>query len=171
MERLVLSVRNVALVSTNVAYRPTYKGKRAFYRRSSELLAFQADFSSKLEACRDSLEVFKEQVASESHLGLKLTLILEMPRDMFFYKRKTEELRPSDTSNYIKAIEDQISQFIGIDDKYNVRVCAVKCFAEGLDACNVYAILEPDDYMRYDSGRILEFYGLGTCTDIRSDTD
>ncbi len=160
MEKLTLTIQGVTLVSTNEAYRPTYKGKRSFYRKSTELIAFQEDFSSKLEAFRDTANLFTEQLSSCEHLGLKLTIVIEMPRNMFFYKRKSDDLRPNDTSNFIKAIEDQISKFVGIDDKYNVKVTAVKCFSDEIELSNVYAILEPDDYMAYSSDKILEFYGL-----------
>ena len=161
-DRFVMKVADIDLVSTNDAYIPTYKGKRSFYRRSKELMKFQEEFSTKLLEYKESLQMFVEQNKTEiSYFGLILKLILILPRDVFFYKRKTDDLKPQDTSNFIKAIEDQVSKVLGIDDKYNVQVSAVKCYEDEIQKPTVYMILECANYMDYRASKILEYYNLG----------
>ena len=160
-DRFVMKVSGVGLVSTNDAYRPTYRGRKLFYRRSRELIKFQEEFGAKLAEYREPLQVFVSQKKSEMpHLGLILKLILVFPRDVYFYKRRPDGLRPHDASNFIKAIEDQVSKALGVDDKYNVQVSAVKCYSEEAEAPEVHIILECADYADYCAPKIMEYYGL-----------
>ena len=160
-DRFVIKIKDIELVSTNEAYRPTYKGKYAFFRRSKELLAFQKNFSEKLQEYTEPFQFFLEtQKQNISFLGIKLNLILSLPFYMFFYKRKSDDLRPNDTSNFIKSIEDQLSNFMKIDDKYNVQVSATKCYDENLLLPSVYAIIECVDYKGYHSRHVLDHFGI-----------
>lgn len=162
-DRFVISVKGVPLVSTNDAYIPTYKGKHCFYRKSKEMNAFQEAFSAELAKYSEAVGAFVESLRQEhEHLGIKLALVFVMPRDMYYYKRKADDLRPHDTSNYIKAAEDQISRLLGIDDKYDIQVSAVKCFSDSVtENPDVYAIIEGTDYMKYSDSYVLDFYGIG----------
>ena len=87
-DRLVIKIENVPLVSTNVAYRPTYKGKKVFYRRSSEMLVFQKYFSEQLSKYADDAKTFIDlQKDALSHLGFSIKIILILPRTMYFYTK------------------------------------------------------------------------------------
>ena len=80
---------------------------------------------------------------------------------MYFYKRKADDLRPHDTSNFIKAVEDQISKLLGVDDKYDIQVSAVKCYSDDTEGNpNVYAIVECIDYMMYSKNSVLDYYNI-----------
>ena len=161
-DRFVMKVSDVDLISTNDAYVPTYKGKRSFYRRSKEMMTFQEVFSSKLSEYKEPLQAFISDKKEEiPYLGLILKLILILPRNIYFYKRKNDDLRPQDTSNFIKAIEDQISRVVGIDDKYNVQVSAVKCYHDDIEKPTVYMILECVNFMDYYASKILEYFSIG----------
>jgi Holliday junction resolvase RusA-like endonuclease len=161
-DRFVIVIKDINLVSTNEAYRPTYKGKYAFFRRSKELITFQREFSKKLETYRESFDLFIEtQKQNISNLGLKLNLVLELPYYMFFYKTKQNDIRKHDTSNYIKSIEDQISAFTGIDDKFNIQVSATKTYNESALTPNVYVLIECIDYKKYHSKAVLDYFNIG----------
>ena len=162
--KLKLKFENIYPVSTNDMYRPTVsaadsKGKRhGFLRTSYELMEFQDKFDPMLESHRSEIEEFINQCKSEyEYLGFKVTLLIGMPRESFFYKRKTDDLRPNDTSNFIKSIEDRVAVLTGIDDKYDVEIRAIK-YCSDADTWGFSVIMEPTNYMSYNEDYYKEVF-------------
>lgn len=154
--KLKLKFDNIEPVDVNDMYIPTVSapdsnGKRhGFLRSSYELMAFQDKFDAMLRDHESEIKSFIEQCRSEyEYLGFKVTLLVGMPREAYFYKRKTDDLRPHDASNYPKAIEDRLSVFTGIDDKYNVEMKAVK-YCSDSNTWGFSLIMEPVNYMTYN---------------------
>lgn len=162
--KLYLEIKDLYPVDVNDMYRPTVSaadrnGKRhGFLRSSNELMEFQDEFDERLDSYSDKINKFIEECKeSYQYLGFKLLLLIGLPRDSFFYKRKTDDVRPHDASNYIKAIEDRIAVFTKIDDKYNMESSAIK-YCSDSENWGFWIIMEPVNYMDYNETNIKEVY-------------
>lgn len=143
-------------ITVNDMYVPTVSapdstGKRhGFLRKSNELWEFQEKFSSELSKYDEEIKLFIDRCNEEyDHLGFKLIILLGMPKSDLFYKRKSDDLRPNDTSNFLKSIEDVIASYTHKDDKYNIEIMGVKYRSEE-ESWGFTVILLPVDYMKYD---------------------
>lgn len=153
-------------VSTNDMYLPTAgklkegnSRRSAYLRKSGELEEFQNKFFGMMTSnYPDEIINFIESSNSEygKYLGFKLTLYLGM-HDMY-YKRKSisDDLRPYDCSNYIKAIEDVLSTRIKRDDKYNMDVNVIKYHNPKGQCWHIKIVMEAVDYRKYDKSIINE---------------
>lgn len=148
-------IDDIKLVSTNDAYIPTYKGKRSFLRRSNSLLEFQKTFQEKaLEFKEQALAFIEKERQAYKNLGIKIFLIFILPRDVYFYKRKKEDIRPQDTSNFIKSVEDQIALLLEVDDKYNLEVSAIKCYEDNRENSSIFVKVSCLDYIEQTKEKV-----------------
>lgn len=148
-------IDDIKLVSTNDAYIPTYKGKRSFLRRSNSLLEFQKTFQEKaLEFKERALAFIEKERQAYKNLGIKIFLIFILPRDVYFYKRKKEDIRPQDTSNFIKSVEDQIALLLEVDDKYNLEVSAIKCYEDNRENSSIFVKVSCLDYIEQTKEKV-----------------
>lgn len=160
--KLKLEFDDIEPVCTNEMYRPTVSaanssGKRhAFLRSSYELMEFQDKFDKMLSNHKTEIDLFINNCKKlYKYLGFKVFILLRIPKDIIFYKRKSDDLRPCDASNYIKAIEDRLSVIIGIDDKYNMEVRSVKYCSE-ISNWGFSIIVEPVNYFDYNNDKYKE---------------
>lgn len=115
---------SVSPVSTNDMYfhmpKKTKNGRMTTYTiKSPELKNFQSTMKGILSEIypNDILDTLKELVGKNTPYGLSLVMIFLMPPDNYI---------SSDTSNYIKSLEDTIVSYTGIDDRYNIVITAAK---------------------------------------------
>lgn len=165
--KLKLVFDDIEPVCTNEMYRPTVSaanssGKRhAFLRSSYELMRFQDRFDVMLSSYKSDITSFLDECKKlYQYLGFKFTILLRIPKDVIFYKRRSDDLRPCDASNYIKAIEDRLSVITGIDDKYNMEVKAVK-YCSDVSSWGFSIIIEPVNYFDYNSKLYEEDFNNG----------
>lgn len=168
MKKLILRFDELYPISVNDSYIPTSgrlkkgnKRRSAFLRRSPELIKFQDEFTRRLDYYKEDIEKFVKDCTDEyDYLGLRVSILVGMPRESFYYKQKSisDDLRPLDASNYTKVIEDVFSRYIKIDDKYNVDVRSVKYCDEEASHWGFYIIAEPVNYLKYDNNYIKEVY-------------
>lgn len=123
MESIIyFAVKDPRLVSNNDMYmHPVRKTKRGTYvsyfcksPSLKELSQFYEEVLSTL-ILEESIEFLKKEVSDGKGINLKLEI--GMPRN---------ELYEHDVSNYIKAIEDCITNRTGVDDRYNLTVSISK---------------------------------------------
>lgn len=115
----------IPLVSTNDMYfsRPKKSKKNpnfitTYTIRTPELKKFQSIMEEKLPSLIDRTIFDKYDL---SKYGLLLSIVIYLPKDRYLLE---------DSSNYIKAYEDTISKYIGIDDKYNLTVIVHKSISD-----------------------------------------
>lgn len=162
--KLVMEFNNLELVSVNDMYRPTVSkadknGKRhAFLRSSYELMSFQDKIDPMLEELIPKMKEFISQCTSEyKYLGFEVLFLIGMPKEVLFYKRNPDDLRPHDASNYIKAPEDRIAHALEIDDKYSMDIRAVKYLSDN-DKWKLTVIMKPVDYKKYTENYVKEVF-------------
>lgn len=146
---LVMEFDNMYPISTNDMYEPTYHRTKhySYLRKSSTLLEFQDNMKLRLSKYESDIKTFIEYSKSKfTHLGLKLTIWIGM-NDILL--KTSDNLRGYDTSNYIKALEDSISTALGIDDRYNMEVKAIKYKIDSKETWYTVIQLEPVDYLSY----------------------
>lgn len=152
-----MQFKDIYPCSTNDMYIPCSArgGHGAYLRKSGTLNAFQTEFWNMMtDLYLDDIVRFLEYSRSKyEHLGFKLTLWIGM-NDMW-YIRNPDDIRPYDASNYIKAIEDLISNRIEIDDKYNMEVRVVK-YGVDSERWIITAEMEPIDFHQYDTANGFE---------------
>lgn len=148
--KLVMKFEDIRPTSTNEMYRPAYtpKTRRSFLRKSSELVAFQSSCQEAVKEYHDDIQEFISQCKSRypNYLGFSLKITVGLPMEHMFYKRTARDLRPNDTSNLIKSIEDVVSSATGFDDKYNMEVSAQKVLSSS-DKWEFTAELTPLSYL------------------------
>lgn len=124
------SIIGIKPVSTNDMYFATpMKSKTKTYKngeprlitrkvRTPELKKYQESMSTELSIKVKQEDVDKlKELTKSGHIGLSLSLSIGMP---------LENYEDSDASNYIKALEDCISNRLGIDDSNNPRITVDK---------------------------------------------
>lgn len=167
--KLVLHFDDLEIVSTNDMYIPTVgrvrdNGKRrAFLRSSQELMNFQDKFDLMLESMSDRIVNFANKCKTDyQYLGFKVILLIGMPKDVLFYKRNPDDLRPRDASNYIKAPEDRLANILGIDDKYTMDIRSVKYLSD-TNNWKLSIVIESVNYKDYTSNYIKEVFLNENC--------
>ena len=110
---LVFDINDVDMVSTNNMYlpRPCNHGKHAYLTKSTYLKKFQGLMEPLLD-----VKITKEQVDSIQREADEYGDDFAIRLWVKFYFTHGKYLR-EDTSNYIKALEDCITQRTGIDDR------------------------------------------------------
>lgn len=150
---------NDKIVSTNDMYIPISKGyntRRAYYKRSNELLDYQSylynyitqNYTDKIVSFIDSIKDFK-------NLGFKVYIYIGMPDMYYKQKSRSHDLRPYDLSNYLKSTEDIIALRLGIDDKYNMELFPIK-YRSNEESWRTTVVMIPVDYSQYNEEYILE---------------
>ena len=149
--KLEMRFSGIRPTSTNEMYRPAYTAKshRSYLRKSSELVAFQSSCQENVKQYHEDIQEFVEKckVKYPKYLGFSLKIVIGLPMDCMFYKKVTDDLRPIDTSNLIKSIEDIVSSAVGIDDKYNMKVSAEKILSSNKKDWEFFVVLIPLCYL------------------------
>jgi len=119
---LNLAIVNLSAMSYNNAY-PTNKFGRRYLRQEGKdfheiIKLMLAKYMVKEKIKLPDLEVIK---------FYSLNLIFGL-KD--FYLKDGKRAKRKDASNFIKLCEDAVSDFLGIDDKYNVFVSSTKIPSE-----------------------------------------
>lgn len=150
---------NNKIVSTNDMYIPISKGyntRRAYYKRSSELLDYQSYLYNYItENYMDKIVDFMKSIDSYENLGFKIYIYIGMPDMYYKQKSKSHDLRPYDLSNYLKSTEDIIAMRLGIDDKYNMELFPIK-YKSDEEYWRTTIIIIPINYSEYNEKYILE---------------
>ena len=150
---------NSKIVSTNDMYIPISKGyntRRAYYKRSNELLEYQSDLYNRItEEYSDKIVDFMSNISHRKNLGFKVYIFIGMPDMYYKQKSKSNDLRPYDLSNYLKSTEDIIATRLGIDDKYNMELFPIK-YKSDEEFWRTTVIMIPVDYSIYNESYILE---------------
>ena len=150
---------NSSIVSTNDMYIPISKGyntRRAYYKRSNQLLDYQSYLYNYItKNYSDKIVDFLNVIKDYKNLGFKIYIYIGMPDMYYKQKSKSDDLRPYDLSNYLKSTEDIIATRLGIDDKYNMELFPIK-YKSNDDYWRTTVIMFPVDYSIYNEEYILE---------------
>lgn len=150
---------NSKIVSTNDMYIPISKGyntRRAYYKRSNELLDYQSHLYNYItENYSDKIVDFLNNISNRKNLGFKVYIYIGMPDMYYKQKSKSDDLRPYDLSNYLKSTEDIIATRLGIDDKYNMELFPIK-YKSNEECWRTTVIMIPVDYSIYNEEYISE---------------
>lgn len=149
---------NNGIVSTNDMYIPISKGyntRRAYYKRSSQLIDYQSYlFNYITENYSDKIVDFLNVIKDNKNLGFKVYVYIGMPDMYYKQKSKSNDLRPYDLSNYLKSTEDIIATRLGIDDKYNMELFPIK-YKSNEESWRTTVVMIPIDYSMYNEEYIL----------------
>ena len=149
---------NSKIVSTNDMYIPISKGyntRRAYYKRSNELIDYQSYLYNYLtENYSDKIVNFCDYCKNCNNLGFKIYIYIGMPNMYYKQKNRSHDLRPYDLSNYLKSTEDIIAMRLGIDDKYNMELFPIK-YKSNEDYWRTTVVMIPVDYSNYNEDYIL----------------
>lgn len=147
MKLLLLGIKPV---STNRMYRAitrrTKIGVIADIIATDELLEYKSSIKNAIRSAIQGKEPLN------SNKMYELTIEVSYPRETFYYKNG--QLKKKDASNTIKALEDGISEALGVDDKQNVDVKVGKYFNED-DKYIIYVELVETTENRF---RGMEYY-------------
>ena len=102
-------------MSLNHTHRIVKFGKRASRIKTTEFVAWEKEFLSHLNKLNDKrTELIKYY--NETKHSLILELFFYLPREKFYTKKNTISKKSGDISNMVKTTEDQIFNWLGIDD-------------------------------------------------------
>lgn len=112
MRRMIV-IKNIPMPpSVNKSYEPRYRGNKLFLVKSTELENYKRNFSLWW-----SIERYRYDLTGLKKTGpLSLDLYFEVPKSQLWTLKGTP--KSWDTTNRRKALEDCISEAIGIDDKW-----------------------------------------------------
>lgn len=124
MVRFQFEIKNPKIISTNDAYyHPVRKCKDGRYRsyvcKSESLKKFQEFYKEELPKLlpEDEVKSLKSFIEEDGTYGIELVLEYGIP---------TSQIREHDASNFVKAMEDCIVSYTGIDDCHHIRVVVEK---------------------------------------------
>ncbi len=92
--------------------------------KSSEAVAFEKTIASYLDKHQKDISTFLTSL--EDRQVLSMDVVIYVPEEDFYTKKKAISLTCLDVSNTLKMLEDVIYKYIGINDALNVKVSAEK---------------------------------------------
>lgn len=117
-------IEGIHPVSTNDMYfhmpKKTKSGRMTTYAiRTPELKKFQSDMAEYLPKVypKEVVDEFNKYVIKNGSHGLQYTIVIFMPKENYW---------KSDTTNYIKALEDTLVSYSGIDDSAHMIITQAK---------------------------------------------
>ena len=118
--RIQFILENPEIVSVNEQYlHPVSKSGFSYFTKSSKLVKAQRYFAEELPKyiSEEDIKSLQEIVTKDMNKGIFISLEFGMGINNLYLR---------DVSNYIKAIEDCLSEHLQVDDCYNLKVCAEK---------------------------------------------
>lgn len=102
-------------MSLNHTHRIVKFGKRASRIKKTEFVAWEKEFLFHLNKLNDKRTELLKYYNETKH-SLILELFFYLPKEKFYTKKNTISKKSGDISNMVKTTEDQIFNWLGIDD-------------------------------------------------------
>lgn len=148
-----LLVKGIKPLSVNESYMATsytsgsgYKGAKI--APSPALTNYKEEMSALFE------KAYGDRILDSDKL-YTLRLIFSLPKLQFYYKNG--KIRKQDTSNFIKPLEDIISQVIRVDDSKFVKVSSEKYFNDTEEYYIAVEISEHIEALEFNTLELLNF--------------